>query len=467
MELLLWRQEPRRSTLGTRQFLLLAVTALLSIPARSEEPTRPLSVWGAVAIAVRNNPDLGQAAARVREATARLQEVRSAYYPTVSIDTGYLRSNAPSVVFGKTLDQRALDMPNANFNDPDTIDNFEAGGTLRYGLYDPGRKQRAGAASHALSAQASGREAVENGLVDAVVKAYYTALEAAEAIGTAEASVKTVESELKDTRTRFTGGAALETDVLSLEVRLATARENLIRAQNARRLAIAALANVMGLEADTDLQLSGEEWRPRALPDSYESGLRAALQLRPELKGLREQLQAARSSRVAAKRAYRPRVDAQARGYLNEDDLGYDTGDGNWLLGLTISLDLFDGHRRRAQVQQAQAALSRLTAAERKLVQGLQLEVKQAYIRLEEAGARGRVTSAAVTQAEKVLGLVKKQFQGGAATITRYLEAEQALTNARRLDLAARYDEKKSMAEVGRAVGYCVVCAREELSMKE
>jgi outer membrane protein TolC len=432
-----------------------------------EARQRLVSVWDAITIARQNSPDLEHAAARIREAEAAGEQARSAYYPTVFVDTGYLRSNAPSVVFGKTLDQRALDFPNVNFNDPDAIDNFESGAGLRYGLFSPGRKQQNQAASRSLAAERLGRAAAENELIDAVVKAYYTVLETDEMIRTAEASTTTIESELRDARSRFTGGAALETDVLSLEVRLAGANERLIRSRNARRLAISALANVMGLPADTPVQLSGEEWKPRELPANYEAGLQEAVRLRPELQQIREHVQSARLNEAAATRSYLPRVDAVARGYLDAEDLDYALNDGNWLLGLTLSVDVFDGHLKRAKVRQARAMLGQLTASEKKLLQGVQLEVKQAYIRYEEAQERVKVTSAAVQQAEKVLEQVKKQFEGGAATVTRYLEAELDLTQARSRATAARYDVKKSMAEVGRSVGYCVTCAREASAGKE
>jgi len=440
--------------------LALLVANLTSVPAE-ESWARPLSVWDAIRIARGRTPSLDRATARILEAQAKLVEARSAYYPTLTVDTGYLRSNAPSAVFGKTLDQRALDFGNVNFNDPDDVDDFESGATLSYALYHPGRKRQAQAADRVLAATRFGRAAVENELIDAVIKSYYSILEADEAIRTAQASVTTVESGLKDTRARAREGAALETDVLSLEVRLAAAKERQIRAENARRLAIATLANVMGLPADAQLQLSGEEWKPRAIPEDYGSGLQEAVRLRPELQSTREQVRAADLNKSAAARAYYPRVHALARGYLNADDLGYDVDDGNWVLGLTLSLDIFDGHRKRARADRAKAVLSQFTAAERELLQGVQLEVKQAYIRYEEAQERVKVSSAALALAEKALDQVKKQFEGGAVTITRYLEAELDLTQARSRATAAKYDLKKSMAEVGRSIGYCVTCARE------
>ena len=60
----------------------------------------------------------------------------------------------------------------------------------------------------------------------------------------------------------------------------------------------------------------------------------------------------------------------------------------------------------------------------------------------------------AVDKAEESLDLVKKQYEGGSATVTRYLEAELDRNQARIRVIVARYDREKARAEVGRAIGY-------------
>jgi outer membrane protein TolC len=59
-----------------------------------------------------------------------------------------------------------------------------------------------------------------------------------------------------------------------------------------------------------------------------------------------------------------------------------------------------------------------------------------------------------VDKAEESLDLVKKQYEGGSATVTRYLEAELDSNQARIRAIAARYDREKARAEIGRAIGH-------------
>jgi outer membrane protein TolC len=98
--------------------------------------------------------------------------------------------------------------------------------------------------------------------------------------------------------------------------------------------------------------------------------------------------------------------------------------------------------------------LEEMLAADRKATLGVQLEVKSAFLRHAEAKARWEVSEASVAQAEESLRLVQKEYEGGSATITRYLEAELAWNRSRLRATTAFYDRQKTAAAIGRAIGY-------------
>ena len=81
---------------------------------------------------------------------------------------------------------------------------------------------------------------------------------------------------------------------------------------------------------------------------------------------------------------------------------------------------------------------------------------------MSEAKARLSVAKASVAQAEESLNLVRIQYEGGSATITRYLDAELALNTVRVRETSAVYDLRKARADIGRALGYCGLCVRKE-----
>ena len=429
-----------------------------------EPPSEPIDLFGAIRIALAHNPDLERAEAQVRQAEARLLEAKSCFYPTVSLESELLESDAPSSYLFKRIDQRRL-RPGTDFNDPGQLENSELGLGVTYNVYNGGRdvrNQRIGELN--LSVSENKEQTIENRLIHAVIEAYLDSLAATELIRTAKQSVETVKAQLRETRIRLEGGSALRSDVLSLEVRLAREEEEVIRSENARDLSLVVLANLMGLEDWRGLGLSGEEWHPRPIPESAQEALPAAFQDRPELTAARTLVERSHVEVSQAKSEYIPQVDTFARLYVDDDRFGYRRDDTNWTIGIGLAWELFSGPRRKAHRRLAEAGVDEMIALDRQTTQRILLDVNRAYLNLKAAGKRQEVAQVSVAQAEESLRLVKRQFEGGAVTVTRYLDAERDLTAARVREITARYDVKKAQADVGRALGWCSLCARDALA---
>lgn len=413
----------------------------------------PISLAEAIRTALARNPDNQAAVARIRQAEAALDKAESAFYPTVRLYTEYARADAPSAYLFKTIDQRKLP-PNTNFNDPDELTNYESGVATRWNLFNGGRdllKRRM--AETGLSAARLDRKSVENALVASVIRAYYDALAARGFIQIAEESVQTVDKQLEIMRVRLEGGGALKSDVLSLEVRKAESEEEWVRRRNGYQLALTALANVMGVPPEPPPRLAENGRLEMTMPDAA-AGLDYALANRPDLRRIRERVRQSRMGVDAARAGYLPTVDLQAQYYLDDEDAAYDLDRDNWQVALVLNWNLFTGFRTRSAVREASARLSETLAMDRKTALGLRMDVKNAYLRLSEAEARLRVTRRSVAAAEESLELVRRQFTGGAVSITRFLEAELDRNRAKIRETAARYDREKALAEIGRAIGY-------------
>jgi outer membrane protein len=295
---------------------------------------------------------------------------------------------------------------------------------------------------------------VENGLVESVIHAYFNVLAARDFVQIAEDSVGTVAEQKRVVEVRYKGGSALKSDLLSLEVRLAQAREDLVRAKNNESLSLAALANLLGLHADTTISLKDEENILVDFPEDYRAGLKQALARRPELRKVRQQVVSSQMALDAARSEYLPRLDGEFRYYLDDPDFDFDTDRENWTAGVILNWDAFTGFSTKARVEKARGVLEEMLAADRKTTQSIQLDIKTVYLRLAEARARLEVAEASVAQAEESLSLVKKEYEGGSATITRYLEAELARGRARIRARSAFYDREKAIASVARGIGY-------------
>jgi outer membrane protein TolC len=415
---------------------------------------RPLDLQEAIAIARANNPDVLMTAARIQKARALLEKAKAPFYPYVGVYTEYLQGDAPSAYLFKTIDQRQL-APDTNFNDPGWFENYETGVQAGINLYNGGRDNlQKKIAETEIAVSGFDRQSIENQLIATVTTAYYDALAARAFIETAQDSVNTVEAQLRIMKVRFEAGGALKSDILSLEVRLAQAKEHLVRSQNQYQVALAALANVLGINLDVSFTVQDDPDQALEIPDQYPAGLEHAMEHRPELFKVREQVRQSRMAIDRSRSGYLPRVDFQTRYYVADPDLAYDLDRDNWTAGIMINWDLFTGFSTAADRDEAEASLAEIMAADRKTLLAVRFDVKRAYLNLFEAEERLKVAQSSVAKAEESFYLVKQQYQGGSANITRYLEAQLAANQACINAIAAFYDRQKAMAEIGRAIGY-------------
>jgi outer membrane protein len=426
-------------------------------PPRVAEPPLtlgPLTAADAVRLALTRNPDLQAAAARISQARASLDQTTAAFLPSIAADVSYLHGDAPSAYLFKRIDARRLPAV-VDFNHPGAFSNTEGGLGMRWNLWNGGRDLLGRwSADAALATTTLARDAAINALVAAVVVTYLDVRGAGELVAADDASVRTVDSQVAESRVKVEGGGALRADLLSLEVRLAEAREQRFRSETAQRLAVAALRELLALPSDAVVELADSAYATESLPETVADGLAEAYRLRPEAAIARRAVERGRIEVAAAQRAFLPRVDVLGRLYVDvPDPLRMSPEDPDYTVAVALSVELFDGGSRTAAIARARAAVDELTESDRKTLLAIAREVETAYLRLAEARARYTVAAQAVGAAEESLQLVAVQYRGGAVTVTRYLEAESASARARTTRIQAQLDVDRTMIDAQRAIG--------------
>ncbi|GAB6095251.1 TolC family protein [Desulfatiferula olefinivorans] len=412
-----------------------------------------LTLKAALALALGNNPDTQIAAARIEQSRAQLDRANAAFMPTVDVYTEYTRGDFPSGYLFKTIDQRQF-VNGTDFNDPGIVENFETGISARLPLFNGGRNLLGRAmAKEDLAINTWNAQASKNQVAAQVIHAWYDSLSAREFITIAEESVATVKNQLSVMQVRFEGGSALKSDILSLKVRLAQAEEDLLKSQNRAKLALAALSTVLGICPDSPLEIDSSPFSLSNIPDTYDKGMTAALDNRPELNTVRAAVRQSRMARDLAKSAYLPTAGLMGKYYVDDPSMDYDRDRENWAVGVTVNWNLFAGLSDKAGETLAEARLREALTSDRKTLLSVSYEVKNAFIRRDEAQSRIDVARSGVRLAQESYDLVKRQYEGGSATITRYLEAELDWNAARIRSTAAYYDHQKALADIARATG--------------
>jgi len=224
---------------------VLVFVAMLGNVARAAEPwTLPR----AIDFAMTNSPDARMSEQRIRAAQAALRQANAAFSPQLQLQSSYTRTDNPMMVFGSVLSQHAYN-PGLDFNHVPDADDMNVKGLLTVPLYAGGRNIAGREAAKAgTEAEKKNAEAIRNALSFEVARAFHSILKTREFIRATEAGVHAFETNLAIANKRMTAGSLLKNEVLDVEVRLAYAREDLVRSQNAHALAERALRNLLGIE---------------------------------------------------------------------------------------------------------------------------------------------------------------------------------------------------------------------------
>jgi len=437
-----------------RHFVYLASALLSCHPALADTNPHRYTLEQAIDYALNNNPELGQQQARIEQADAQLAESLAAFYPQIKASLSYLHSDNPAQAFAMIIAQRRLNFNGGDFNHPGGVDDYLPEVTASYALFRGGQDYyRQQAAQLGVETAELDKVATRHQLINHVTAAYYGYWAAQDAHTLSLRSIAAVDSELKQSRLRFDAGTVLKSDVLSLEVQLAEAREAEIQTANGIELATAMLKTLLGLPASEDLQVADGTAPLPPNPESFETLLDQALSRHPSLQAAGKRVEIAERQLEIAKAAHLPKADAFVSYGSNSQDLAFSSNRDNVSAGVSVTVDVFSGFATQEKIKHAEHAVTAAREAARQARLQLEQQLKMARLKLLEALQRQQVSVTAVQAAEEALRLVAAQRDAGVVTVTRYLEAEVARDKAQTRAISARYDALRAEADLKQATG--------------
>ncbi len=433
-------------------------------------PQPDLTLEEAIHVTLGANPDLETAAERTQFADGVLARARADFFPVLALSQNYQISDNPLRKFSSLLSQGISD-PGTLFNPANTVDNFQTQLRLQQEVYNGGaRVARTRSAEAERDASHHSLAAVQNRIVFQVAESYYRLFQARELVKVREESVKQVEEQLKAVQARFKAQSAVRSDVLRVEVRLASVREALITAKNSLSLAWAVLENVTGVP------LAGRMLPEKLLPAPWSShlteilasaegesngeacsplisALAEAVSRRPEVNEINSRREAAEQRIRAAEAGKKPTLGVTSDYEIFTGDFRSKQTDGSFTVGVNLSVNLFDGGRTKSMVRQAQAAARELDAQQRRVRLDITLDVRRAYLQLKDATERLKVAETTVSNAEEILKQVQSRYANQTAPLTDLLDAQVALTEARVRATNADAEVEVARAALERAIG--------------
>jgi NodT family efflux transporter outer membrane factor (OMF) lipoprotein len=370
-----------------------------------------------------SNQNLKAAEAQYTQARAAVRYNRAAYYPTIDGGASATRNKISS------------NRPPSLATNGVTYSDFQVPFELSYEVDVWGRVRRT-VESYRDQAQASAADlATVNLSMHAQVALFYfqaRVLDAEEQL--LNSTVTQYQQALELIENRYAGGIASDLEVQQATTQLETTRAQAIDVGVARAQYEHAVAILIGKPpADFTLAALPLATPPPPIPAGLPSEL---LERRPDIAAAERRMASANAQIGVAKAAYYPTISLGATG-------GFESGiittlisgpSALWSVGGSAIAPIFDGGRRRANVDQAQAAYDQAVANYRETVlTGFQqVEDNLAALRILEN--EGQVQEKAVVAAQKYLELANTRYTGG---VTSYLEVTTAQSAALADELTA------------------------------
>lgn len=426
-------------------FIVLFLIVIAPFKAGAEELIKKgelLNLERCLELGLKIHPTLVAAAGAVDASRSRVEQAKAIYYPQIDGTAGYSRI-AP-VYSTNILTSQYTGAAVRSY------DQYTGSLALKQNLYDFGKTAaQVKVQQMNLSSSGADLETVISQIIFSIKQAYYSVLQAKRNKGVAEDTVKQFQQHLEQARGFYSAGTKPRFDVTKAEVELSNAKLNLIKAENALRIAGVNLNNAMGFPEAPEYVLE-DSLTFKKYEITLEEALARAYSNRPDIKSVAAKKQAAEASVELAKKSFYPALAGSAAYNWGGRSLPLENG---WNVGANVSFSIFSGFLTKNQVDEAKANLRVALANEDALKQTVFLETQQACLNLKEAEERIPVAELTVRQALENYDLANGRYAAGVGNPIEVTDAEIVLANAKTAHIQALSDYKVAQASLEKAMG--------------
>ena len=411
-------------------------------------PGHPLSLADCYRIAEQNQPDLATAEAQVLVAEAHLKERRSPYLPHLTFGASHNEQTYNYAGLPGTSPNTANGLFNGEHwkNSP----YYYTGLNFSQNIYDFGLTKGSVERGKAELAQSQqNRDRVRQQTLLNVRNGYFGVLAAQQLVQVRQTTVQDQSKHLDQISAFFQVGRVPKIDVTRQEVQLANAQVDLVQAQSDLTVAHAALATAMGLPVKNTFTLVDVLGNAQAL-DAVDGYLTQARTLRPDLRALREVVNAAKGDILSAKSNFKPRLNFTS--FADFQNLKFPL---IWNVGFGESLlqPLLSGGYNRAFLNEMEEAK---VVAESNLKSASLLvdnEVYTDYANTTVAQQQIDLALKADAEARENLEYAEGRYSAGVGNIIELTDAELLAATASAQVVTSRYSYQLSFGRLEVAAG--------------
>jgi outer membrane protein len=385
-----------------------------------------------------SNPELAYAREASGQREALLRSAKKDLYPSLSANYSY--THQPDSFYFPAEDE------------------FSYGVTAEQPLYRgkalvTGVKQ----AKILLNASVQGIHRNINDLVFNVYAQYFELLQAEKLEEEAQQAVVRLKSHLKDSQAFFDAGLIPKNDLLETEVELAQGEQDLVDAQNETYTARARLNILMQRPITAPLTIQDccddddKEF-------NWEDVLEGTVNKRPEVVQAKLAVEMAEKGVIMKKAPFLPKVTLSASYDKRGDDPGGSPTEGwpseNKMVKATASWKVWTWFKGSDETTAARKEVKKAEKEVARIINEVTLEARIAFLHLEQAAKRIKVSETAIKHAEENYRINQARYQSQVATSTDVLDSQTLLTKAMSNYYNSVYGYRIAMAAVDRASGF-------------
>jgi outer membrane protein len=417
---------------------------------------KPLSLPESIEIALKRSVLLHAAKEGVRGAEAQQKEAFTGFLPKFSTSYNYTRLNEdPYFVFPGAPPL----IPAGNMK-TGTEDNYSWTIEARQPLF------AGGGISANYEAKRLGTDIARHeettalqDLVQEVKVAYFNILKAERILDVAKQSVERLKAHRETAQGFYDVGLIPKNDLLYAEVELANGRQFLVRAENGVEMAKAKFNTILRREINAPLEIE-DILNERPYEKSLQTCIAEALENRPEIRAHALRLEQARSIVKLSKSEYYPNVSLVGN-YAKYGDTPGVAGSPykdqeSWYLMAVMNWTFWEWGRTKHRVDAGFSLESQAADILANIKDQITLEVKNAWILMNEAEKQVETARTSIEQAEENFRINTERYREQVGTSTDVIDAQTLLTKARSDYFNALGDVGIGGARLERAMGVAV-----------
>lgn len=431
-----------------RRFIIFFLFSLNVLVAQEK---LSLTLERAIEIGFQNSKQLHSSLMRVKGAEAKVKEVSALKLPSLKLNAGYRRLSE--------VDPFIITTPFGSFPiAPGIFDNYSVQLSVFQPLFTGFRLSGNVNLNEELSnATAEEYNKEKSELMFNIKNSYWGVFKAMQFKKVMDETVEQIKAHVEDAKNLEKAGMLTRNDILKIEVQLSNAIYQQLEAENAVKLTMTALNNVMGIPLNTQIEIASD-----VNLNEYKSGelsklVDAAINNRPEIKAADSRVKASEAGVTLAKSSWYPQLSLYANYYYSKPNQRIlptqNRFDGTWDAGINLSMNVWDWLTTKHQTDQAEAQLAQAIDGMGLIKDGITLEVTQNYLNLSQTNKKIEIAKLIVSQAEENMRVTSQKFKNGLATSSDLIDAEAALISAKTNFTTSVVDHELAKAKLEKSLG--------------